>query len=281
MHSLYSDGQFPPEKLVEMASEYKLRYIALTDHDTIAGVLPYQKAVKMHNEKCKSEETITAITGVEISAGDGGKVHILGYGNFSKSADFQEFLNENAIDRKYRDEQMIAKLNQHGMPLPEATIKSLSLLQSVGRPHIANAMVEQGYVNTKQEAFEKWLLPGKPIYQPRRTIAPKEAIEQISKAGGIAVLAHPCRLNYEDTALQMFVKSLTDVGLHGIEIYHPSTKKEKLYMLKQMAKQYNLCVTGGSDFHEKPSKLGEIGIYWQSQKEDFTVFQNIYSSNKG
>ncbi len=250
IHSTMSDGESTPEELVDVALQRGLSAIALTDHDTIEGVergLQYARKKGLH-----------FIPGIELSAYDDCEVHILGYNVDYQSSFFVEKIYELQQIRKARNQEIIRKLRAHGVK-----IKVTNELEgnSKGRSHIAAMLVEQGFVRTKGEAFDKYLGKGAPCYLSTMRISAVEAVELITQGGGTAVLAHPYRFMQEHDC-DSFIKSMVDVGLKGIEVYYPNYGAEARGELIALANRYNLICTGGSDHHSEShgAKLGSINV---------------------
>lgn len=254
-HSTASDGTFPPREVLRLAKERRLKALALTDHDTIAG-LPEAVAAGQ-------EFGIEVIPGVEISAKHPqGSMHILGY--------FLDYENDRLAQRlavlqqarKDRNPRIIAKLNQLGIPLTMEQVERISGGGQVGRPHIARALYQGGFVRSLQEAFDIYLGNNGRAYVSKFRFSPDEAIAMIRDARGIPVLAHPFTLGLETSeTLRPLLKELMALGLAGIECYYPehSSGQEGLYLF--LARELGLLITGGSDFHgdNKPEvNLGRI-----------------------
>ncbi|MGI6361951.1 MAG: PHP domain-containing protein [Bacillota bacterium] len=236
IHSTASDGLCTVEEIIQLAQDVSLDGIAITDHDTMDG-LPQAMTL---SKKLK----FPVIPGIEFSADwQGVDIHILGYWLDFQQAWLKERLQALQEDRLRRCYLIAEKLADLKMPLNlESIIKAAG--SSVGRPHLAKAMVKEGYVRTEKEAFYKWLARGMPAYAPRVKFSPFEAMDIIQRTGGVAVLAHP-GVSVHDSLLG----PLAHMGLAGIEVYHPehNPQAEKKYL--HFAKHFHLVVTGGSDFH--------------------------------
>jgi 3',5'-nucleoside bisphosphate phosphatase len=254
-HSTASDGTFPPREVVRLAQERGLKAIALTDHDTIDGL---QEAVA-----AGQEFGLEVIPGVEISAQYfQGSMHILGY--------FLNYDNELLAQRlavlkqarKDRNPQIIAKLNKLGIPLTMEQVEAISGGGQVGRPHIARALYQGGYVRSLQEAFDVYLGNHGLAYVSKFRFPPEEAIAMIRDVQGVPVLAHPFTLGlHTSETLRPLLEELMALGLAGLECYYPehSPVQEALYL--SLARDLGLLITGGSDFHgdNKPEvSLGRI-----------------------
>ncbi len=239
VHSTASDGQCSPARLVEKAKDLGLLGIALTDHDTMAGVEEAQKRA--------DELDYPFIAGVELSAQHGDhEVHILGYWLDHRQLDSHPRLIEMRDSRLVRCEEMVRRLNRLGFKMNVSDVVGAAdgKGHSLGRPHVAKAMVEKGYAESIKEAFVKWLSYGAPAYVPRMKLDPLEAIEIIRSAGGVAALAHP-----GVGGADYVIPRLISAGIGGIEVYHSEHNRmaERKYL--QIARAYRLAALGGSDFH--------------------------------
>ena len=239
IHTTASDGKFAPLEVVRKTWEAGLRYIAICDHDSLDGIMPALAAMP-------DFPGMTIIRGVEINTDiPAGEVHILGYlYNFSN----QELhavlkrLRESRIDRA---KKMVAKLRGVGLKIDYERVEELAGGGSLGRPHVAQALLEKGYINNFREAFSKYIGRGGPAYVERDKITPEEAVQLIRRAGGIPVLAHPLTSdNYEE-----LIQKLVPAGLLGLEAYYNNYTVEQVNELLYAANKYNLIATGGSDFH--------------------------------
>jgi predicted metal-dependent phosphoesterase TrpH len=254
-HSNASDGSFPPRKVVRLAKERGLQALALTDHDTIDGLAEAVAAGQ--------EFGLEIIPGVEISARHAnGSMHILGYFLDYESEILARRLVVLKQARKDRNPQIIAKLNDLGIPLTMEQVERISGGGQVGRPHIARALYEGGYVRSLQEAFDVYLGNNGRAYVSKFRFPPEEALAMIRDAHGIPVLAHPFTLGlHTSETLRPLLQELMAQGLAGMECYYPehSSAQEDLYL--SLARELGLLITGGSDFHgdNKPEvTLGRI-----------------------
>jgi len=237
IHSSFSDGEWSPKEIILTASKLGLSAIAITDHDTIAGIT--------EAEKIASTAGIEIITAVEINTEYNDKeIHILGYYLDINSPALSEGLKRQREARLKRNEEIVDKLNKLGLKISFEEVLGLAGGESLGRPHIAQALVNRGYAQCKEEAFAKWLKRGSPAYVPRRSISWQEAIKLINQARGIAVLAHPGK-SYVDHLIPQMIKE----GLEGIEVWHPSHSPEDSERYLQICKDLSLLPTGGSDAH--------------------------------
>lgn len=242
-HTLHSDGILTPRELIALAARKGLGALALTDHDTLAGLEEAQIAAEAYH--------IEFIPGIEISAlYSGRELHLLGL-----FIDWQKRALIDAVDRwqamrRERNIKLLARLNTIGVNISMEQIESLaSKGTAITRSHFARALVTAGYCATPQKAFAKYLLPGTPTYVERHEVSPAEAISTIKSAGGLAILAHPLRYGLDMRKMEQVIKSLQYDRLSGIECYYSSHNPYEQAQLIQMAKKYRLCISGGSDFH--------------------------------
>ncbi len=235
IHTIASDGLHTPGEVVAMSRAAGLRAIAITDHDTVDGLVEA-------NEAATGTE-LEVIPGVEISTEVAqAEIHILGYFVNYSDAKFAARLAEFRNSRVERARVMLARLDALGISLSWEQVRELAGDGALGRPHIARAMEASGHVRSVQEAFDRYLGRGKPAYVPRFKAKPVEAIRLIRQAQGLPILAHP----WEATPL---LPELVSEGLIGLEAYYANYASEVVSLLCKQAKQYGLLCTGGSDFH--------------------------------
>lgn len=250
VHSTASDGRLTPAEVIGGAAEKGLTYIALADHDSVAGIAAALAAAQ-------SFPGLTVIPGIEISTDiPQGEVHILGYFIDYTDAQLLAKLEDFRNSRRRRAEKMVAKLDRLGIHIEWRRVQELAGTSTIGRPHIAQAMLERNYVPSFREAFDKYLGHGKPAYVEREKMLPAEAAGIIVKAGGLPVLAHPLTI-IEPEAM---ILELIPAGLVGIEAYYKDYSAEKVASLVALAQKHNLIATGGSDFHGiEPDEETAIG----------------------
>jgi hypothetical protein len=243
IHSSASDGSFPPGEVVRLASEARLKAVALTDHDTTDGLAEALAA----GEKLGVE----VIPGVEISARHGSNsMHILGYFIDFHSGRLAERLAVLKQARKERNPKIVAKLNALGIPITMEQVERISGGGQVGRPHIARALLESGYVTSIQQAFDIYLRNGGKAYVAKFRFHPGEALDMIRAAGGVPVLAHPFTLGLgSPEALRDSLRELQALGLAGVEVFYSEHTPEQEALYLKLTRELGLLVTGGSDFH--------------------------------
>jgi predicted metal-dependent phosphoesterase TrpH len=242
MHSVYSDGTDSPAELVAVAEEIGLSAMALTDHDTVAGIKPFFAAAR-HSE-------VDAVAGIELSADcDEGTMHILGYFIDPENANLLEKIEKVRAGREYRNMEILKRLNKLGYIVLWSDVQRQAGKDVVGRPHFAEALVERGHVKTKKAAFDLLLAKGRPAYVDRYRFSQQECIEIIHQAGGVAVLAHPNTLNLPGQRLKECIGRLRDLGLDGLETYYSSHRQDQVEKYLGWAAEFGLVATGGTDYH--------------------------------
>lgn len=240
MHTTASDGTLTPEEVVQRAKARKLAAIAITDHDT----------VEAHRGGGLTPEGLEVIAATELSCDtDHGEFHLLGYFLDAEEDRLDRRLEELKEMRIGRFDRIVSRLAAVGCPLPEDVRTELRERSgALGRPHVARAMVDQGYVRSVKEAFDVYLARGGKAFVPRdNRLTPREAILLVRQAGGVPVAAHPGSL-FENAGLE-FLDALCDWGLEGVEAHHPSHSSSQVKACTRAAEERGLIVTAGSDFH--------------------------------
>lgn len=246
-HSTASDGELTPAELVQYARAKGLAALALTDHDSVDGLDAAMDAAR--------DTALELVPGVELSCDvPQNEVHILGYFVDWHDAAFQTMLARFREGRYGRAEKMVKKLTTLGAPITFARVKAIAGDASIGRPHIAQALVEAGHVATTSEAFERFIGRTGPAYVERFRLNPEDAVALILRAGGAPVLAHPREVTY-------WIEPLVKVGLVGLEALYGLYDEATRAHLTQLARQYDLIITGGSDFHglNRMAYLNDLG----------------------
>lgn len=275
VHSTVSDGSFTPSELVNYAVQKNLCAFALTDHDTIDGIdEAMHEASRINNTV--NEPIIQVIPGIELSSDYNGKdIHILGLNIDYKNAEFLKELESFKKSRNARNEKLLELLNQNGFNITTKKIKYRFGNAILTRAHFAILMVEGGYVKDKNIAFNKYLNPGCPCYVQKSKISVKEAIDIILKANGKPILAHPLLYKLSINELDRLIAFLKSAGLLGIEAIYSSNKWENESRMKQLAKKYNLFITGGTDFHGLVKPNLELGTGYGNMKISADLLKNI------
>ncbi len=237
LHSTCSDGSFTPAEVVHHAADLGLRVIGLTDHDSVAGV---PEAIQV-----AQGFGIEVVPGCEFSAqADGRDVHLLGYHIDIDSPELQEAIQLFQDARRERAERMVRKLNGLGVKLRIDQVLVKSGTAAIGRPHVADALVEEGFVFSADEAFHKFLGYSKPAYEEKYRMTPSEAVDVIHRAGGLASLAHPGIYRQDD-----LIPELVAAGVDAIEVRHVKHGPSDVRRYEEVAERYGLLPTGGSDCH--------------------------------
>src|SRR6056297_757904 len=231
MHSTYSDGTLSPEELVKKSAERGLEVISLTDHDTTAGIAEAAKAAENYG--------IEFVPGIEISTYRGeAEYHILGYFIDIKNKDLKKLSDEIIQSRIDRTKKIVSKLSEMGHQLDFEDIKEYASGVSIGRPHIARALVKKGYVETVADAFTDELIGGgSPAYVEKKKVRTETAVRTILNAGGIPVIAHPFLINHGNPLLKKDIEKLKEAGLKGIEVYQSKHDEVNTLRYKKIAEE--------------------------------------------
>lgn len=248
VHTTASDGLLTPEEVVEIAAREGLSALSITDHDTIDG---YSAVAE------KAEELgVELVPGVELSVAHKGEdFHLLGYLIDCENPQFLKKISSFQEERRIRGEKMVEKLNELGIDLSMETVKNIAGKSSVGRPHLADALLKEEFVHTYEEAFARYLGYHAQAYVPKKFLTPKEGIELVHLVRGVAVFAHPGTSRMAQQAIYDFLP----MGLDGIEAYHYKHDRETTKHLVNLAKKLGLIFTGGSDCHGRRKDKTLIG----------------------
>ena len=251
LHTAFSDGVLSPRELIERTARAGLTTISITDHDN-SGATEEARSWGEH-------AGVEVIPGVELSTTVGEQeIHILGYFFDHANREFQELLTALRRERRKRAERIVGKLNDLKIPLSIEAVLDQAGTGSVGRPHIANALVAEGLTESYHEAFLKYLGFGKPAYEKKYLISPVDAIRMIAAAGGLSFLAHP-----GSTLDELTVLDIINGGIDGIEVIHPSHSPALTSHYTGIVEEYFLLASGGSDFHGGRRNDGDaLGRFW-------------------
>lgn len=239
-HSTFSDGSCTPEELLLLAEQGGLRALALTDHDTTAGLERFVQAGE--------NSPVEAISGIELSAEFGRQVlHILGYFFDPENPVLNQRLKQIQDGRVARNEVMLKKLQALGYELTEEDILKEADEGFPGRPHFASALIRKGYFKDARKIYRQLLGKNKAAYVNRVRLSPEECVELIRSAGGVAVIAHPGQIGITNTRLRKLIRELP--GLGGLEVLHSSHKQHQVQAFERICFEFGLAASGGSDFH--------------------------------
>lgn len=253
VHSTASDGTNTPTELVALAKEAGLSAFALTDHDTIQGLAEARRAAKTAG--------IELVPGIELSTDyNGSEVHILGYYLDEQNPEFLQKLNEFINSRDLRNEKMAVLLQKEGFDITMEELIKENPDSVITRAHFARYLVEHGMVKDRETVFSKYIGDDCRCYVPREKIDPFEAVRLIQLGGGVAFFAHPvlCHMNFD--RLKRFIRDLKDCGLTGIEAIYSANSSGDERNLKQIAKEYDLLISGGSDYHGENKPYIKLGV---------------------
>ncbi|MTI82813.1 MAG: PHP domain-containing protein [Firmicutes bacterium] len=263
VHTTASDGLDNPRDVVCKAKKLNLKAIAITDHDTFGGL----------QEALQATETVNmeVVTGIELSAEYKGKeVHILGYLMDIMDKDLAYHLSFFKKSRVERVHKIVQKLQQLNLPICKDEVLSQAEYGIIGRPHIARVLINKGVVGSVGEAFDKYIGQDGMAFVPRVKYTPAKAIRLIRNAGGVAVIAHPGLAKLDN-----YIPRLVEEGLQGIEVYHPQHSQVDIDHYLYMARQYELLVTGGSDYHGPDARghetLGTATVSYHVVKEIYNL----------
>ncbi len=252
VHSCASDGTMTPEEIVDCAAETGLSAVALTDHDTMAGVSRALAAEK--KRRAAGLFSPSVIPGTEISCswlhdGKETEIHILGLFVLPENREFNQFLGDMISAREARNCEILQRLAADGIVLSKEDLTEGNENTVITRAHFASALIKKGYVSTVEQAFKRYLTSGGRYCPPKKTVDPGDAVSLILKSGGFPVLAHPMRYHLSWKDVESLTVRLTEAGLQGLEVYYSSHTSEQSRKLRELCRRLQLLPTGGSDFH--------------------------------
>ncbi len=243
-HSTASDGTFSPGDLVNKAVSKKLKVLAITDHDTVAGLEEAKKA--------SQNQDIIFIPGIELNIQwPTGEFHLLGLGLKQVSDDLNSIITYLQRQRETRNQKIVELLNKDGFEMTMTELIDRFETESIGRPHIAQMMVEKGYVKQRQQAFDNFLGKGRKYYVDRAGADLSMASKAIKNSGGVPVHAHPLSLYLSINTLETTMEEIKAKGVMGLEAYHPAIRVSQGQQLEKIARKLDMFVTAGSDYHGK------------------------------
>ena len=242
-HSTASDGRLTPTELVDLVAKQGVTYHALTDHDSTEGIAEARIAAAKY-------PGYVLIPGVEMGSDiDGHEVHMLGLYLDPADDKLQEILAELREGRVARGKGIVDKLRAMGIMIEWDRVQEIAGEAAVGRPHVAQALVEKGYVKKVADAFDKWIGRNGPAYVDRRRMSPEECVQCIVERGGLACWAHPAELGRKWEDVEPILISLKAAGMRAIEVYYKSYGVETIERLVALADKHDLLPLGGSDYH--------------------------------
>ncbi len=255
VHTTASDGTLTPQEVISRAIEINLAGIAISDHDTIDGLVTAVNYLNENNIK------LGFIPAIEMNTElDNYEIHILGYGIDFSSQKLDQHLRQIKEARVERAQKMVKKLRNMGMMINLDRVKEIAIEDLIARPHIARALMEKRYVSSEREAFDKYIGKGRAAYVPRYKFTPETALALIGQGGGASVLAHPGLIKNDN-----MVNLIIDMGVEGLEVYYPEHNRSMINKYLEICGERNLLVTGGSDFHGNAvnthsHELGSCGV---------------------
>jgi 3',5'-nucleoside bisphosphate phosphatase len=269
VHTNISDGTCSPEEVIRIAAEKGIVAIAVTDHDTVAGI-----------DRARTEgvtNRIEVVAGVEVSTQwDHGILHMLGYFIDPHDPELLRALDYLKNGRQERIPRIISKLNDCGVSISEEEVYELAVGGVPGRPHVANVLVRKQYARTLQDAFDRYLRKGAPAYVDKAKLPAQEAIRVITGGGGLPVLAHPYSLRDDDPSrLEAIVGDLKHWGLKGIEVYYPVHTQQQTDLYLSLATRLDLAVTGGTDFHGSNKPDTELGAFPDGRSLPYSLLVDL------
>lgn len=246
-HTTVSDGALAPVELVARASARGISVLAITDHDAVDA---------WSEAQATAPPSLTVMTGAELTCQvNGREAHILAYGFDPEAADFRSALEKFAAARVDRAREIIRLLNELGVELEFEEVVALAGPGTIGRPHLAKALVDRGHAGSIEEAFARYLRRQAPAFVEKKRLTPREAFRLIRSAGGVPVLAHPGTFRRDD-----WIPVLAEDGLEGLEARHTEHSAAQCRHYEAMAVALGLLPTGGSDFHGTPGHRSRLGI---------------------
>lgn len=270
VHTTASDGQYRPTQIIQKAAEKNLKAIAITDHDTVAGLEEAKAAGR--------ELGITVVPGIELNITfPTGEFHLLGLGIKEPSKSLINIVENVIKNRNDRNTQIIAKMNEDGVPLTQEELQADFPNTVIGRPHFAAELVKHGVVKTRQQAFDQYLARGRKWYVPRVCTNLDEAIVALRESGAVPVVAHPMSLYLSWGRLPDFLKDCYEKGVMGIEAFHPGARVTECLRLEELGRKIGFIITAGSDFHgEKIRSDRRLGHTCGGKKiEDKYYFEEL------
>ena len=278
IHSTASDGSYTPAEILNLIKEFNICAFSITDHDTIDG----------NREILNSglSESDNFLTGVEISSfppepfKSSGSFHILGYGFDINDTELNMALKKFQTAREERNPRIISTLNSLDIDISMAEVIEEAGGGLIGRPHMASVLLKKGHVGSIKEAFDTLLAKGRPAFVDKYRVNAENAIALINNAGGVAVLAHPVTMEMAYGETEALLKTLSEMGLGGIEAHYSNHSQEATKIYSMLARNTGLLVTGGSDFHGSLKDDISIGTGRGDLDVPFTLYETIMTALK-
>ena len=245
MHTTASDGSNPPREVIRLAHEAGLQAVAITDHDNVNGVHEAMEAGKQYG--------VEVLPGIELSADyEGTELHILGYLIDPEAESLSDLLSIALVNREERNQKIVEKLRAEGIQITMEELRQRHPGTVLGRPHMGLLMMEKGYVDSVKQSFREYMGKGAKCYVPKTCMPLEQAFSRILAAGGVPVLAHPFQYELDDGELRKLIDLVKGLGCAGMEcIYARYNEAQRQYLL-DLAQEYDLIATAGSDFHGTP-----------------------------
>ena len=274
VHTTASDGQYTPTQVVEKAAAHNIKVMAITDHDTVAGVEEAKIAAEKNN--------IILVPGMELNINfPTGEFHLLGLGWTHVSDSLKTILENVVKNRNLRNQQIVQKMQEAGIEITLEEIQADFPNTIIGRPHFAAELEKKGVVKNRQMAFDKYLAKGRPWYVDRISTNLDEAIVAIRDSGGVPVIAHPMSLYLSWGKLPETLENFYERGVMGLEAFHPGARVTECLRLEELARKIGFFVTAGSDFHgEKVRSDRRLGHTCGGKKIDDKYYQELLAALK-
>ena len=270
LHSNISDGADAPERVIELAAQANLTHAALMDHDTLGGVDRARRAA--------DDLGIGFIPGIELSVDHHDtKIHMLVYFLEPGEGPLQSHLADLREGRRVRNEQIVANLNDLGYEITIEDVARQAAGPSIGRPHIADALVHKGYISSRDEAFADLLHDGGAAYVERSRLSARDAIRLARASGAVPVIAHPTTMGLTRDGYARTFRELTDIGLGGIEAHHPMHDMELREHITELCAQLGIAATGGSDYHGATKRSYRVGVGGGDLRVPESAVEQLYA----
>lgn len=287
-HSTASDGQLTPKELMELAASLGMKACALTDHDTLSGLPGAEERARalglVFIPGVELEIDHEGLEALAVSRGrppEVGEFHMLGLRLAGDRSALSIALDKVRTRRNERNLRIIEKMRAGGINVSVEELKALAPGDVVSRAHFARLLLAKGVVSSVAQAFSRYIGRGKPFYEERRSLGLAEAVSLIRDAGGVAVIAHPVSLELQGTNLRRFVSACREMGVRGIEVYHPNHTEKQARSFLRMAEKMGMIPTGGSDFHGRIIPQRVLGHSTGGMEIPDALLEGILSARTG